>query len=158
MIVPIRNTKNKSSASNSSNSNMAPVINDIDMVDNCVANNIIFNSSDRNDEVKGRTFVPSAISSRSVLSSFSNKSEELYSVWMQRESNNMVQDKPTATFNSIQLKYVSQSVQNPNVSKTTNISLNMRIECGHNVVPTHVNTTTDSNSDIFNIQLNYNVN
>ena len=70
---------------------------------------------------------------------------------MQRESDNMVQDKPTTTSDSIQLKYTSQSMQNPNISKTTNIPLNMRIEYGHNVVPTHVNTTTDSNSDIFNI-------
>jgi len=38
---------------------MASVIDDVDMVDNCVANNIIFNSSDRNNEVRGCTFAPS---------------------------------------------------------------------------------------------------
>ena len=83
--MPIRDTRNKffsTSAFNSSNSNMALVINNIDMVDNCVANNIIFNSSDRNDEVRDHTFASSAINFQSVLSSFSNKSEELYSVWI----------------------------------------------------------------------------
>jgi len=70
----------------------------------------------------------------------------------------MVQDKPITTSDCIQLEYVSQSAQNPNVSKTADTPSNKRIECGHNVAPTHVNTTTDSNSDVFNIQLNCNIN
>ena len=86
---------------------MASVIDNIDIVDDCVANNIIFNSSDRNDKIRGCTFAFSAISFWSVSSSFSNKSEKLYLVQMQRESNNMVQDKHTTTSDSIQLEYMS---------------------------------------------------
>jgi len=83
---------------------MALVLNDVDMANDCVISNIIFNNSNRNDEVRGRTLAPSTVSSRSVSSSSSNKSEELYSDWMQRESNKMVQNKPTTISDSLQLE------------------------------------------------------
>ena len=57
---------------------MALVLNDVDIADDCVISNIIFNNGNRNDEVRGHTLAPSIVSSRSVLSSSSNKSEELY--------------------------------------------------------------------------------
>ena len=78
---------------------MALILN-IDMIDNSVVNNIIYSDSNKNDEVRGRTLVPSANSFRSVLSSFSNKSKELYSDWMQRESDKMDQDEPVASSDS----------------------------------------------------------
>jgi len=57
---------------------MASVLNDVDIADDCVVSNIIFNNSNRNDEVKDHTLAPSTVSSRSILSFFSNKSKELY--------------------------------------------------------------------------------
>ena len=59
------------------------------MIDDPIVNSTIYNDSDKNNEMRGHTLVPSANSSRSVLSSFFNKSEELYLDWMQRESNKM---------------------------------------------------------------------
>ena len=77
------------------------------MVDDYVVNNIIFNNSDSNDEVRGCMLAPSATNSRSVSTSSSNKSEELYLDHVQRESNRMVQDEPVTTANSFQLEYVT---------------------------------------------------
>ena len=57
--------------------------------------------------MRGYTLVPSANSSRSVLSSSSNKSEELYLDWMQRESNKIDQDEPVVIFDNIQLEYMT---------------------------------------------------
>ena len=104
MVVPIRDIRNKlssTSAFNNYGSNIASDIDDDDMVVNNVVNNIIFNSSNRNNKMRGCTLTPSATSSYSVLCSFSNKSEELYTDQMQRESDSMVQDKPTASTDSI---------------------------------------------------------
>jgi len=83
---------------------MALVLDNVDMANDCVISNIIFNNSNRNDKVRGRTLASSTVSSRSVSSSSSNKSEELYSDWMQRESNKMVQNKPTTISDSLQLE------------------------------------------------------
>ena len=82
MVAPIRDTRNKffsNSASNSNNSNMASVLDDIDMVNDYVANNIIFNNSNSNNKVRGCMLALSATSFRSISTSFSNKGEELYS-------------------------------------------------------------------------------
>jgi len=122
------------------------------MVVNNVVNNIIFNDSDKNDEMRGHTLAPSATSSSS------NKSEELYTDQMQRESDSMVQNEPTASTDSIQLEYAIQEMQNPIISKTANTLLNMRTVYGHNIAPTRVNSTAVNNYDIINIQLNYDIN
>ena len=161
MVVPIRDTRNKffsTLASNIYNSNMALVFNNVDMADDCVVSNIIFNNSNRNDKVRGCTFTPSAVSSRSVSSSSSNKSKELYSDCIQRESNKMVQDEPTTISDNLQLEYTTSERQTLNVSKVADTSPNMRIECIHNATPTYVNSTMDNNNDAINIQLNYDVN
>ena len=57
---------------------MALVLDNIDMIDDYVVSNIIFDNSDSNNEVRDYTFIPSTVSSRSVLNSSSNKSEKLY--------------------------------------------------------------------------------
>jgi len=161
MVVPIRDTRNKffsTLASNIYNSNIALVFNNVDMADDCVVSNIIFNNSNRNDKVRGCTLTPSAVSSRSVLSSSSNKNKKLYLDCMQRESNKMVQDEPTTTSDNLQLEYATSERQTLNVSKMADISPNMRIEYVHNAALTYVNSTTDNNNDTINIQLNYDVN
>jgi len=144
MVVPIKDTRNKffsTSASNIYNLNIALVLNNIDMADDYVVSNIIFNNSNRNDKIRGCTLAPSTVSSRSILSSSSNKSKELYSDWKQRESNKMVQDEPI----------IISERQNLNVSKLANTLPNMRIEHVYNVAPTCINSTIDNTNDVINI-------
>jgi len=135
----------------------------VEMVDDCVVNSIIYNNCDSYNEVRGHTLAPSTNSSHSVLCSSSNKSKKLYVDQIQRESDSMVQDKPTASSDSIQLKYKIQEMQNPIVSKAANTSPNMRTQRGHHIAPTCVNPTVDittiaNNPDVINIQLNYDIN
>ena len=101
---------------------------DIDMIDDPIVNSIIYNNSDKNNEVRGCTLAPSANSSRSVSSFFSNKSEKLYSDWIQRESNKIDQDEPVAISDSIQLEYTILKRQNYSVSKIVDIPSNMRMK------------------------------
>jgi len=75
----------------------------------------------------------------------------------------MVQDKPTALSNSIQLKYKTQEVQNFIISKAADTPPNTRTQHGHHIAPTCVNTTMDittmaNNPNVINIQLNYDIN
>jgi len=137
---------------------MALVINDINMIDDFVVSNIIYEDSDSNNKIRGHTLVPSTTSSYSVSCSSSNKSVELYIDQMQRESDSMVQDKPTASADSIQLEYAIQEVQNPIVSKAADTPPNIRTVYGHNIAPTCVNSTAVNNCDIINVQLNYDIN
>ena len=137
---------------------MALVFNDVDIIDNYVVSNIIFNNSDSNDEVRDCTLAPSTVSSRSVLSFSSNKSEKLYSVWMQRVCDKMIQDEPVASSDSFQLKYTTPVRQNQNVSKVANTFSNTRNKHVHNVASTCVNTTVVNSNEVINIQLNYDIN
>ena len=108
--------------------------------------------------MRGHTFAPSKVSSRFISSSYSNKSEELYLDWIQKESDKMVQDEPAATSDSVQLEYAIPKVQYLNVSKVANTLSNMRTKHIYNVAPTCSNSTMDNSNDIINIQLNYDVN
>ena len=84
MVAPIRdigNTSFHSSAFTTSASNMALVF-DIDMADDSVIGNIIYNDSDKKDEVRGHSSASSMPSSRSS-SSFSDKSTEEYAAKVQ---------------------------------------------------------------------------
>ena len=108
--------------------------------------------------MRGHTLVPSANSSRSVLSSSSNKSEELYLDRMQRESNKMNQNEPVATSDSIQLEYMTLERQNHSVSKAVDTPSNMRMKHMQNIAPSLVNNIAENNNDIINIQLNYDIN
>ena len=137
---------------------MTLVLDDINMANDYVISNIIFNNGNRNDEVRGCTLVFSAVSFRSISSFSFNKSEELYWDRMQRKSDKMVQNEPTTISDSFQLEYTTPERQNLNISKTADTSPNMRIEYMHNTVPTYVNFTMDNNNDVINIQLNYNIN
>ena len=142
---------------------MASDMDNVDKIDNYVVNSIIYNNYNSNNEVRGCTLIPSANSFYSILYSFSNKSKKLYMDQIQRESNSMVQNKPTVSSDSIQLKYKTQEVQNPTISKIANTTPNMRTQRRHNAAPTYVNPAAAiipmvNNSDIINIQLNYDIN
>jgi len=160
MVTPIRDTRNKlfsTSALNISNSNMASVLN-VNKIDDSVVNNIIYSGSDKNNEVRGHTLVPSANNSRSVLSSSSNKSEELYLDQMQRESDKIDQDEPVVISDSFQLEYTTLEKQNHNISKVVDTLPNMRNKHMQNAALTLINNTAENNNDVINIQLNYDIN
>ena len=100
---------------------MALVFN-VDMVDNSVINNIIFNNSSGNNEIRGCSSVLSIHISRS-----SSLSIEDYHMRIQRDSNNMNQDDPVATSDSVQLKYTTLQKQVPSISKIADISLHTSV-------------------------------
>jgi len=101
MGVLIRDTRNilfHSSALTTSASNMALGFN-IDMADDSVIADIIYNNSNKKDKVRGCSFTSSTHSSRS-LSSSSDKSTEKYVAKVQQESNSIDQDNPAVPSNS----------------------------------------------------------
>ena len=131
----------------------------VDMNNDFVVNTIIHNNCDNYDKMRGHTLVLSANSFHSVSYSSSNMSEKVYIEWIQRESDRMIQNEPTASSDSIQLKYITQEMQNPIISKTAELPPNMRTEYEHNIASTHVNVTVvkptmvtmANNSNIINI-------
>ena len=159
MGAPIRDTRNilfHSSALTTSTSNMALGF-DIDMADDSVIVDIIYNNSDKKDEMRGHFSTSSMPSSRSLLSS-SDKSTEEYAANVQQESNNMNQDDSVIPSNSPQLKYATSRRQESHVSKVADSPSNMRKQCSQNITPALNNSTMDNNGKVFNIQLNYDIN
>ena len=98
---------------------------DIDMADDFVVSNIIYNDGNKKDEVRGYSSVSSMHSSRSLLI-FSDKSTEDYTVKVQYKSNSMDQDDPVVPSDSPQLIYVISKRQKSHVSKIANTSSNTR--------------------------------
>jgi len=108
MGAPIRDTRNilfHSSALTTSTSNIALGF-DIDIANDSVIADIIYNDSNKKDEVRGH-FSASSISSFRSLSSSSDKSTKEYIVKVQQESVSMDQDNPVVLSNSPQLKYAT---------------------------------------------------
>lgn len=131
---------------------------DIDMTDiSAIKNNIIFNNSGKKDEVRGHSLIPSVHSSRSTLI-YLDTSNEQYSDRMQRESDNIVKDDPVAPSDSPQLEHTTFKGKRAWVSKTANTSSNMRKQQEQNEAPVLTNNTMDNNSNVFNVQLNYDIN
>ena len=48
--------------------------------------------------------------------------------------------------------------QESHISKAADFHSNMRKQCGQNITPALNNSTVDNNREVFNIQLNYNIN
>jgi len=138
-------------------SNMASGFNDIDMIDNPVVNPIIFNNGDENNKVRGRSIAHSAYSSRSLLSS-SDKSVEEYVARVQRKSNSMDQDNPAVLTDSPQIEYEPPREKDVCVSKMADFNSNMRKQHGQSITLALNNSTAEDNGNIFNVQLNYDVN
>lgn len=127
------------------------------MADDSVIANIIYNNSDKKDEVRGCSSTSSTPSSRSLLSS-SDKSTEEYVAKVQWESDSIDQDNSVVPSDSPQLKYVASRRQESHISKVANSSSNTKKQYSQNIVPALNNGTTDNNGEVLNIQLNYDVN
>ena len=93
MVASIRDIGNisfHSLAFTTSTSNMASVFN-INMANDSVIGNIIYNNSNKKDKMRGCSSISSIYSSRS-LSVFLDKSTEEYAMKVQCKSNSMDQD------------------------------------------------------------------
>jgi len=160
MGVYIRDTRNilfQTSALTIIASNMALGFDDIDMIDDPIVNSIIFNNGDENNKVRGQSIVHSVLSSRSSLSSL-DKSVKEYVVRAQRESNSIDQDNSTVLTDSPQIEYESPREKDAHVSKIADSNSNMRKQCGQSIALALNNSTAEDNGNVFNVQLNYNVN
>ena len=101
MVVPIRDIGNisfHSLAFTTSASNMALVFN-INMANDSIIGNIIYNDSDKKDKIRGCSSVFNTHSSRSSLV-FLDKSTEEYATKVQHKSNSIDQDNPVIPSNS----------------------------------------------------------
>ena len=136
---------------------MALGFNDIDMIDDPIVNSIIFNNGDENNKVRGQSIVHSVPSSRSSLSSL-DKSVKEYVVRVQRESNSIDQDNSTVLTDSPQIEYEPPREKDAHVSKVANSNSNMRKQCGQSIALALNNSTAEDNGNVFNVQLNYDVN
>lgn len=160
MGAPIRDTRNilfQTSASTIMASNMASGFDDIDMIDDPIVNPIIFNNGDENNRVRGRSIAHSAPSSRSSSSS-SDKSVEEYVARVQRESDSMDQDNPAVLTDSPQIEYEPPREKDACVIKAADSNSNMRKQCGQSIALALNNSTAEDNGNVFNVQLNYDVN
>jgi len=160
MGTSIRDNRNilfQTSASTIMASNMASEFDDIDMIDNPVVNSIIFNNGDENNKVRGQSITHSMPSSRSLLS-FSDKSIEEHVARVQRESDSMDQDNPTVLTDSPQIEYESPREKDACVSKVADSNSNIKKQCGQSIALALNNSTAEDNGNVFNVQLNYDVN
>ena len=136
---------------------MALGFDDIDMIDDPIVNSIIFNNGDENNKVRGQSIVHSMPSSRSSLSS-SDKSIQEYVARVQRESNSIDQNNSAVLTNSLQIEYESPREKDAHVSKVADSNSNIRKQCGQSIALALNNSTAEDNGNVFNVQLNYDVN
>jgi len=157
MIVPTRDIGNKfvsTSAFTTSVSNMTQP-SEMDMVvNNCV---LFFQDNCENyDEVRGCTMISNIQGSRTLLLS-SSKCLKDYHTRVQQESDKMVENEPNVLSDSPQLEYITPKSQNNKVSGVTDMTCNLRQQCVTSDTLAF-NTFVDSNNNVFNMQLQYNIN
>ena len=109
---------------------------------------------DNFDDVRGLTIYlskpPSSTDKMSVIEGSVD-----YTGKMERQNNNLDEDKVQEPIDSSQLSYVTQKSQDNKSSGVANLSTNIESQHVNNVEHTH-NNQDDNN--MFNIQLNYNIN
>jgi len=128
---------------------------DMNMVIDLV-NNLFKDNCDNYDEVRGR-FLASSIHCPRTLSLSSSNCDENYATRVQGESDRIVENDPVAPTNSLQLKYMSPKSQDNQVSKAADLTSNSRQQCVVNIGPA-LNNESPNNNNMFNMQLNYNIN
>ena len=109
---------------------------------------------DNFDDVRGLTIHPSKPPSNTDKMSVMEGSVD-YTRKMERQNNNLDEDKVQEPIDSSQLSYVTQKSQDNKSSRVANLSTNIESQHVNNVEHTH-NNQDDNN--MFNIQLNYNIN
>jgi len=161
MVVPNRDTGNitfHTSTFQTIAKNMASEL-DIDMANRFYVDNIIFGDSGEREQVRGYSLTSSNTRNRSNISSIKlDSGDKFYYNKVQQESDNMVEDEPIIMLDSSQLKYTTSPRKTPGISKMANVNPNMRQKCGRNITPISSQNIMNNNEDVFNIQLNYNIN
>ena len=158
MVVPIRDLGNKffsALTTHSKTSNMT-LSDDVDMAVDI--GNTLFNNYC--DEVRGQSMSSDKQGTRTPSMS-SSKCNEEYMTRVQRESDRIVEDNYVIALDSPQLEYTISKTQSNCVSKATDYTTNMRQQCAKHEIPAlnnNINNADSSNSNVINIQLNYNIN
>jgi len=150
MVVSIRELGNITLSATtlcSSTYNMAP-IQDIDMAIDSV--NDLFTG----DKVKDCPLALSVHKSRSLLI-FSSKSDKEYDICVKRDSDRMDENKPVSSIGNSQDKYMTKKKKKDQVSKVADNTDNM---CHQYVSVKDLASNLPSGSNMFKIQLNYDVN
>ena len=152
MVAPIRDIGNKFlsiSATHTLTSNMT-LSSDMNIVIDIV-DDLFKKNCGNYDEVRGHLMISNAQSPRTPSMSSSEYDEE-YSARVQHKSNDMVENDQIIPSDSPQLKYATLNSQGNQVSKATNCTTNIRQQ--------HVehNAPTLNNNNVFNVQLQYNIN
>ena len=123
----------------------------IDIVDN-----LFKKSYDNYDKMRGYLITSNTQSPR-TLSMFSSECDEKYFVRVQCKSDNMVKNDQIVPFDSSQLEYATLNSQSNQVSKATDYTTNTRqqyVECDTSAL----NNNVANNNNVFNIQLQYDIN
>ena len=158
MVVPIRDLGNKffsALTTHSKVSNMT-LSDDVDMAVDI--GNTLFNNYC--DEVRGQSMSSDKQDTRTPSMS-SSKCNEEYITRVQRESDRMVEDNHVITLDSPQLEYTTSKTRSNCVSKATDHTPNMRQQCAKHEIPAlnnNINNADSNNSNVINIQLNYDIN
>jgi len=106
------------------------------------------------DEIRGCSLVLSMYRPRSPSISLSGSNEE-YHIHVKRDSDRMDEDEPVSFVGNSQVEYKTQEKKKDQVSKVADNTDNMFHQHGPNKVPV---SSSLSGSNVFNIQLNYNIN
>ena len=126
-----------------------------DMVINLV-DDLFKNICDNFDKVRGHSLA-SSIHCPKAPSLSSSECDEDYAIRVQRESDKMVNDDLVILSNSPQLEYATPKSQVNQVSKVADLTSNTRQQHVENVGPA-LNSNLTDDSNIFNVQLNYDIN
>jgi len=145
-----RNIILSASTTHSTTNNMASS-NDIDMDVNPLDN--LFDIGNNFDEVRGHLLILSTHKPKFSLLSLSDCEEE-YHIRVKRECDRMNENDPVTSAGSIQIEYTIQEDQNGQVSKAANNTNNV---CQQHVSNEDPALNQPSGNNVFNIQLNYNI-
>jgi len=152
MVAPIRDSRNKffdKSATSTTTTRMS-----FAYFENMDVDNVHNSGSDNFNDVRGLTIHPSK-PPPSIDEMFITEGSVDYARKMKRQNNDLDEDEVQEPIDSSQLSYTTQKSQGNKSSKVADLSTNTRPQHVNNVE--HVCSNQDNNN-VFNIQLNYNIN
>jgi len=121
-----------------------------------IVNNLFKKSYNNYDKMRDHLITSNTQSPR-TLSMFSSECDEEYFARVQCKSDNMVEDNQIIPFDNPQLEYATSNSQDNQVSKVTNYTTNTRqqyVKCDASAL----NNNMADNNNVFNIQLQHDIN
>jgi len=113
----------------------------------------LLNLGNKLDEVRDCSLALSVHKPRS-LSMSSSKCDKEYYIYVKRDSDRMNENEPATSVDNIQIECVSQKRRNGQVSKVANSINNM---CNQHVSNENLALSLLSGNNMFNVQLNYDI-